>query len=145
MIRRLAAAALMAIALAGCGGQDHPSEPAAKTTTVEVPYDTLLNQKRVTRDVELRVGDTLRVVLASNASTGYQWSAHAQLSDPAVLAQRSHDVAGPGDAPPGASGTETWTFAALTTGSSTLTTTYGQPWPGGTKDAWTFTATVTVR
>jgi hypothetical protein len=26
-----------------------------------------------------------------------------------------------------------------------LTTTHGQPWPGGTADAWTFTAVVSVR
>jgi inhibitor of cysteine peptidase len=30
-------------------------------------------------------------------------------------------------------------------GSATLTTTYGQPWPGGTADAWTFSAVVSVR
>ena len=30
-------------------------------------------------------------------------------------------------------------------GAATLTMTYGQPWPGGAKDAWTFTAQVTVR
>ncbi len=144
MIRRLAAMSLIAIVLAGCSSPEHPPTPAAKTTTVEVPYDQLLTQKQITRDVELHVGDTLRVVLASNASTGYQWSAQAQIGDPAVLAQRSHDVAAPTSAPPGASGTETWTFEALETGSTTLTTTYGQPWPGGAKDAWTFTATVTV-
>ncbi|WP_161976357.1 protease inhibitor I42 family protein [Mycolicibacterium sp. CH28] len=144
MIQRLAALPLIAITLVGCSSPEHPSAPAAKTTTVEVPYDELLNQKRITRDVELHVGDTLRVVLASNASTGYQWSAQAQIGDPAVLTQRSHDVAGPTDALPGASGTETWTFEAAKTGTSTLTTTYGQPWPGGAKDAWTFTATVGV-
>jgi hypothetical protein len=29
-------------------------------------------------------------------------------------------------------------------GSTTLSTNYGRPWPGGEKDAWTFAADVTV-
>ena len=38
-----------------------------------------------------------------------------------------------------------WTFDAVKPGSATLTTIYGQSWPGGTKDAWTFSAEVSVR
>ena len=49
------------------------------------------------------------------------------------------------DAKPGAAGTEVWTFDAIKPGSATLTTSYGQPWPGGTKGAWTFSAAVSVR
>ena len=29
-------------------------------------------------------------------------------------------------------------------GTTTVSTTYGRPWTGGEKDAWTFTAEVTV-
>lgn len=145
MIARLIAVPVAVAAVAACAGQQESSAPAAKTTTVEVSYDDLLNQKRISRDVALRVGDTLKIVLASNASTGYAWTAQALIGDPAILVQDSHDVAGPDNSRPGAPGTETWTFTALKTGSSTLTTDYGQPWPGGQQDAWTFTAAVTVR
>jgi predicted secreted protein len=144
-VNRLAATAVVVattIALPGCA---HADNRAPQSTTVEVSYDDLLNQKNVSRQVILVAGDTLRLVLASNASTGYQWTAEAQISDSAVLSQTSHQTVAPTDAKPGAAGTEVWTFDALKPGAATLTTAYGQPWPGGTKDAWTFSAAVTVR
>ena len=131
-----------ALTLAGCAQADNR---ASQSTTVEVSYDDLLNQKNVSRQVSLVAGDTLRVALASNASTGYQWTAEAQVSDRGVLTQTNHQTVAPTDAKPGAAGTEVWTFDAIKPGSATLTTTYGQPWPGGTKDAWTFSAAVSVR
>lgn len=144
MIRRMLWMVLvigMALTLPGCARAD---KPAPQSTTVEVSYDDLLNQKNISRQVSLAAGDTLRVVLASNPSTGYQWQAQADISDTAVLSQASHQTVAPTDAKPGAAGTEVWTFDALKAGTATLTTTYGQPWPGGTRDAWTFTAEVTV-
>jgi predicted secreted protein len=139
---RLIALLATALTLAACGDIKKPPG----TTTIDVSYDDLLNKKQISLDVTVAVGDTLRIILASSASTGYQWSAQAQVSDPAVVAQRDHFYAGPSDIrPPGAAGTETWTFQALKAGTTTLATTYGQPWPGGAKDAWTFTAAVTVR
>ena len=144
-VNRWAATALTVattLALPGCA---HADKPGPQSTTVEVSYDDLLAQKIVTRQVSLDAGDTLRVVLGSNASTGYQWTAQAQVSDSGVLSQTSHQSVAPTDAKPGAAGTEVWTFDALKPGAATLTTTYGQPWPGGTKAAWTFTAAVTVR
>ena len=142
MMPRLIALLALALTLAGC---DDIKKPPG-TTTIDVSYDDLLNKKQISLDVTVAVGDTLQVILASNPSTGYQWSAQAQVNDPAVLVQRSHYSAGPADVhPPGTAGTETWTFQALKAGTTTVATTYGQPWPGGTKDAWTFTAAVTVR
>lgn len=131
-----------ALALPGCA---HADNRTPQTTTVEVSYHDLLDQKNVSRQVSLVAGDTLRVVLASNASTGYQWTADAQISDRGVLTQTSHQTVAPTDAKPGAAGTEVWTFDAIKPGSATVTTSYGQPWPGGTKDAWTFSAAVSVR
>ena len=46
--------------------------------------------------------------------------------------------------PPGASGTDEWAFEVMAPGAATVTTGYGQPWPGGQKNAWTFTAEVSV-
>jgi inhibitor of cysteine peptidase len=143
--RRVALLALViasGLTLPGCA---HDDDGAPQTTTVEASYDDLLDQKNVSRQVSLAPGDTLRVVLASNASTGYQWAAEAQISDRGVLTQTSHQTVAPTDAKPGAAGTEVWTFDAIKPGSATLTTTYSQPWPGGAKDAWTFSAEVSVR
>jgi inhibitor of cysteine peptidase len=139
---RLIALLTLALALAGCGSIKKPPG----TTNIDVSYDDLLNRKRIRVDISLAVGDTLRVNLASNPSTGYQWDAQAQIRDPAVIAQRDHYDSGPAGAHlPGAPGTATWTFQALAAGSTTVSTSYGQPWPGGAKNAWSFTAAVTVR
>ncbi|MBB3748084.1 inhibitor of cysteine peptidase [Mycolicibacterium sp. BK634] len=141
MIRLIAVLAL-ALALTGCGGIKKPPG----TTTIDVAYDDLLNKKHLKLDISLGVGDTLRLVLASNPSTGYQWAPQAQISDPAVIAQRDHFDSGPsGVHLPGAPGTTTWTFQALKAGAATVATTYSQPWPGGVKDSWSFTAAVTIR
>ena len=142
MAMAMAMAMATAFTISGCA-QAEKRDP--QTTTVEVSYDDLLNQKSVSRQVSLSPGDTLRLVLASNASTGYQWTVDAQISDQGVLTQTSHQTAAPTDAKPGAAGTEVWTFDAIKPGSATLTTTYSQPWPGGAKDAWTFSAEVSVR
>lgn len=128
----------------GCAGKASPP-PAPQVQTVEVSYNDLLNQKRVHRDIELAAGQTLRVILGANASTGYRWTEDAQISDTAVLVQTGHVAIASPTAGPGSAGTEMWTFSADHPGSATITTTYGQPWPGGEKDAWTFTAAVTVR
>ena len=142
---RLAALVAIALGVLGCsGGTNPPAGPAPQIKTVTVSYDDLLNQKRVTRAVTLATGDTLRISLASNASTGYQWAPQAQISDGRVLSQTGHETVS-ADGPPGSAGAEVWTLRALTPGAATLTMTYGQPWPGGAKDAWTFTAQVTVR
>ena len=147
---RRGACALAAIATClttmGCTGKDSPAPttPAPQTKTLEVSYDDLLNQKQVRRDVSLAVGDTLQLTLGSNASTGYQWAADARIGDSSVLTQTGHRTVAPTNAKPGASGTEVWTFSALKPGTTTVATSYGQPWPGGATDAWTFTADVTV-
>jgi len=139
---RLLAVLVLALTLAGCGDIKKPPG----TTSIDVSYDDLLNKKHLKLDIPLGVGDTLRINLAANPSTGYRWAPEAQISDPAVLAQREHYDSGPsGVHLPGAPGTATWTFQALAPGATTVSTTYGQPWPGGVKDAWTFTAAVTVR
>ncbi|MFN8090246.1 MAG: protease inhibitor I42 family protein [Mycobacterium sp.] len=55
------------------------------------------------RDIDLAAGQTLRVILGANASTGYRWTEDAQISDTAVLVQTGHvaiasPTAGPGSA-----------------------------------------------
>ena len=128
----------------GCAGKASPP-PAPEVQTVEVSYSDLLNQKRAHRDIDLAAGQTLRVILGANASTGYRWAEDAQISNTAVLVQTGHVAVASPNAGPGSAGTEMWTFSALQPGRATITTTYGRPWPGGEKDAWTFTAAVTVR
>ena len=144
----LAVLILAAAATVGCAG---PGPAAPTTTDPQTPTngvsdDELLNQKQVARTVALRVGDFLQVSLGSNASTGFQWAPDMDISDPKVLAQTGHEAVGPAEGGrPGAAGREVWVLQAMSAGTATVITRYGRPWDGGEKDAWTFTAEVTVR
>ena len=147
MTRRAAAvlaAAMTASSLTGCMGNSDPPISGPQTTTIEVSYDDLLNQKHITRKLTLNIGDTLQVSLGSNPSTGFGWAPDMRITNPAVLVQTGHEVLAPAADRPGAPAREVWALQAMAPGSTTLSTNYGRPWPGGEKDAWTFAADVTV-
>ena len=147
MTRRAAAvlaAAMTASSLTGCMGNSDPPISGPQTTTIEVSYDDLLNQKHITRKLTLNIGDTLQVSLGSNPSTGFVWAPDMQITNPAVLAQTGHEVLAPTTDRPGAPAREVWAIQAMAPGRTTLSTSYGRPWPGGEKDTWTFAADVTV-
>ncbi len=135
---------LTAASLLGCTKTDAPAPHEPQTSTIEVSYDELQNQKQISRSISLSVGDTLQVSLGSNGSTGFQWTEKMLISDPKVMVQTGHDaVAGATDRP-GAPGKEVWTLQAKEPGNTTVSTTYGRPWPGGEKDSWVFSANVSV-
>ena len=92
----------------------------------------------------MAVGDCLQVSLASNPSTGFQWAEKLLISDPKVVAQTGHEVIAPKENRPGAAGNEVWMVQAMAPGNTTVSTTYGRPWPGGEKDSWVFSVNVTV-
>jgi len=66
------------------------------------------------------------------------------ISDPDVLTQTGHEVLAAAQDRPGAAGRAVWALQATGRGTTTVSTRYGQPWEGGEKGSWTFTATVTV-
>jgi len=138
------AAAITASSLTSCTDQSDPPISGPQTTTIEVSYDDLLNLKHITRKLTLNIGDTLQVSLGSNPSTGFGWAPDMQITNPAVLAQTGHEVLAPAADRPGAPAREVWALQAMAPGSTTLSTGYGRPWPGGEKNAWTFAADVTV-
>ncbi len=144
-----ATAAITAAALMGCSSKSETpqAEPATtdpQTQTVEISYDDLLEQKQVSRSVNLSVGDFLQVSLGSNASTGDKWSEKMLISDPEVMAQTGHEALPPVADRPGAPGKDVWVLQAMAPGNTTVSATYGEPWPGGDKDIWVFTANVDV-
>lgn len=133
--------------LVGCdrtAKQGATTSPPPPITSIDISLDELLDNKFVARNVTLAVGETLKVILASNPSTGFQWTADAKIGDPAVIKQTGHENVAPNSSLVGAGGAEIWTFVTLKRGTSAVTTDYNQPWPGGTKKAWTFKANVTV-
>lgn len=141
----LAALSITAVALVGCTSKSEaPKSQGPQTTTIEISYDDLLNQKQISRSVSLNLGDYLQVSLGSNASTGYQWEDKMLISDPKVMVQTGHETIAPAADKPGAPGSEVWMLQTTGRGQTTVSTTYGRPWPGGENDGWVFTVNVTV-
>lgn len=145
--RAVLLALVAATSLVGCTSKTEPpsSPPKAEgPQTIEISYDELLSQKQISRSVSLSVGDTLTVSLGSNASTGFSWTEKMLISDPKVMTQTGHEVIAPAADKPGAPGKEVWTLQAKEPGNTTVSTTYGRPWPDGEKESWVFSANVTV-
>jgi inhibitor of cysteine peptidase len=95
------------------------------------------------KQVELSVGDSLAVTLASNATTGYSWSLTG-ISDESVLQKAGNQYIAPKTNLVGAGGQEVWAFKALKKGTSTISMGYSRPWEVGTPPIGTFSLTVVV-
>jgi inhibitor of cysteine peptidase len=117
--------------------------------SVEVSCDDFMQQKHISKEVGVAVGDSFTVTLCSNATTGFQWSESAQISDPTVIQQMKHESVPPGteeaEGLVGAPGKEVWTFKALKKGTSTINLEYSRPWEGGEQGEWTFNLTVVIK
>lgn len=143
MTRNAARPALAAVllAVAACSRGPHPPAPDASEPRHEgaVPVPQ-------TGPVQLRPGERFEVVLASNATTGYQW----QLADSAlggvvalVGSDYRADPAPPGIA--GAGGKEHWTFRGVKPGEVGVRMVYVRPWEKGKEPAEDTTFQVIVR
>ena len=123
---------------------------AAEQAQVSVDIDDFMEQKHISKEVEVAVDGSLTVTLCSNPTTGFLWSESADISDQTVLEQTGHEYIAPegeGDEPPapGTAGKEVWTFTALKKGMTEVSMEYGRPWEGGEKAEWTFVLTVVVK
>ena len=135
----LALLAALAISLIACA-QAKPGEVAW-----DVPISNFQNQPHPEGDeVYVPAGDTFKLSLGANPTTGFSWSETAQIDDAAVLQQTNHEYIAPAGDMPGASGKEVWEFATLKPGTTTVYLEYGRPWEGGEKAEWTYKVTVNV-
>ena len=93
---------------------------------------------------EAAPGDTVRVMLGSNPSTGYAWG-EPDISNEAVIELKGEpEYIQPDEAYPGAAGFEQFEFKAKEKGECRVELEYGQPWEGGEKGTWKFILNVTV-
>jgi inhibitor of cysteine peptidase len=119
--------------------------PSPGTTSVHIACNDFNAQPNISKQLTVAAGSTFTVTLCSNATTGYQWSESAQISDPSVAQQLSHVTLAPQNTNVvGAPGSEVWTFKALKKGTTTIHMDYSRPWEGGEKGTWTFDLNVTV-
>ena len=123
------------------------SNPAASSApSLGASCDQFAATPAITQTTHLAVGATLTIDLCSNATTGYGWEPPT-VADPAVVTVVSSAYEAPAAASPpvvGAAGRQVVTIKGLAAGTTTVAMTYGQPWAGGTKGAWTYQLTVTV-
>jgi len=137
---KLLAALAALVMLVGCSSPDK-----AATKTIDVPRDDVLNQPVITRDVTLKVGDTLKLSLGANNTTPYRWTPDPKIGDPGLLKQDSHTYERSGGQGVGAPGTDVWIFTALKAGKTTIVTSYHRIGVDGDPPTSTFTANVTVQ
>lgn len=120
----------------------------SSSNQVELNCDAFQENNHLTDEIALSAGDEFQVILCSNPTTGYEWSADAQIADTEVVRQMTHEFVMAEDLenppPPGTPGVEIWTFNALDPGSTTITFDYSRPWEGGEKSTWTFNLVATV-
>ena len=128
-----------------CSSPESPEVEFMRYVQVELSYEDLRAQPNYSGSVQLRIDGLLKVILYSNATTGYSWSDFAQISDQTILKQIDHKFLPPKSDLTGAGGQEVWTFKTLNEGTSTIYLEYSQPWEGGDKAAKTFHLTVVVK
>lgn len=115
--------------------------PAAAVT---IDCDAFQATPQATASVDAPAGSAVVVRLCSNPTTGYRWEDPTS-SDASIVSVGGWSYEAPSGDALGASGVETLTLVAGATGHATVTASYGQPWEGGAKDAWTLSLDVVVR
>lgn len=150
-IRVGAGVVALAFVIAGCGKAGTTTTPASNAPTAAssraaqvkpMAVSLLAGGGTETKTASLSHGDTLVVILESNASTGYSWSITSQ-PDPSVLASEGKEIQPPTSPMPGAAGHQIFSFSATASGTTRFTLTYARPF-GDQKPAQVETFNVTV-
>lgn len=116
-----------------------------QVSSIDISFDDFQINHEVTKEIEIGVGDTFTVTLASNPTTGFKWPEFGRIVDETILKQVDHEYQPPESDVLGASGKESWTFEALKKGKTAISMEYSQPWEGGIQAEWTFSVDVFVK
>lgn len=114
-------------------------------SSLDISFDDFQVTHHITKEVETSVGDTFKISLFSNRTTGFQWPDLAEIADQTILKQIDHVYKPPETDVPGAPGKEEFTFEAIREGKTSISMEYSQPWESGIKAEWTFSLDVSVR
>jgi len=94
--------------------------------------DHTLSDADLPKTVEARVGETIDLALASNASTGYSW--HCDWAPKAGLTKVGEGYERGASDAPGSGGTQHYVFKAAQAGKVVITVQYGRWWQGGDRE-----------
>jgi predicted secreted protein len=133
----------------GTPEENDDDEIVEEEVTVEITCEEFNAENHLTSDVIVPVNSQLVVSLCSNVSTGFAWSEAAEIGDTLILEQVQHEYIAPQpqngeEPPPGTPGKEEWTFDTLSSGATSVSFEYSQPWEGGEKGVWSIEIMVTV-
>ena len=143
---RLAIVVLAGALLGGCAAVT-AGQPATPRDALAISCDELAAPARgaaattVERTVTAAVGETFRITLCSNPSTGFAWE-QPVLSGPAAIELVDNALVASAGAQVGGAGSETFTFRVGAPGMTEIQFAYSQPWAGGIAQAWTVRLTV---
>jgi predicted secreted protein len=101
-------------------------------------------QRSCTATVERReyeLGETFRITLCANPSTGFAWE-QPVLSGPATVELVDHALVPSTGGQVGSAVTELFTFRVAEAGTASIHLAYSQPWAGGIASAWSVNLTV---
>ncbi len=118
---------------------------AAPLTPATDAKEFALGDKDSGKSLELRVGDTVKLVLDTNPTTGFSWSKMDKV-DQSILKLEKNDYqqnANPGRMV-GVGGKTTIVYRAVKPGTAKIDLTYMQPWEPDSKFNTDFTVTVKV-
>jgi len=108
----------------------------------KVPADLQISDPA--KNLEAAVGNEFKIVLESNASTGYHWGLVGDL-DSTIVQLVSNEYKAIGPAVPGKGGEEVWTFKALSAGQTKITLGYYPPSNQPTDPQQTVTFAVVIK
>jgi len=144
---RLVLTSILAGALLGGCAAATAGEPSAPRDAVDIGCDEIAAPAlgaaatTVQRIVTTNVGETFRISLCANPTTGFAWE-QPVLSGPAVVELVDRALVPSSGALVGSAGTELFTFRVVAAGTSGIHLAYSQPWAGGISGAWTVNLTV---
>jgi len=116
---------------------------AALPPSAQLPAVTLTEQNNG-KTVEVETGQKVVVRLASNPTTGYQWSVQGDRA-PLAIVKSDYSPSSPNRQMPGAGGVQTIRFVAKSAGKVELRLEYRRSWERNVPPAKTYTVTVVVR
>lgn len=119
--------------------------PGSSVSPSATPGPATINgSDYIENPVKVSANSNLVINLSSNGSTGFSWQL-VQISDPSVVQNINNTYNAPTTPLPGAAGSESWTFKALKSGTTSILMQYSQPWTRGIKGAQSIAITVLVQ
>jgi inhibitor of cysteine peptidase len=141
-------AVVIALALltfvAGCAAKHMTTSAPPHAPPPHAKPPVMVTDSDADKPLQLSVGQTLQVRLASNPTTGYSWTVQ-QTPTELQLGQSVYATGSQSKNMPGAGGYQAIEFAAKFAGQGELKLEYRRPWEKDIAAAKTFSVTVTVK